>query len=245
MNSNDYAVDVVICIDGTRSMDGMINKVKEEAKNFYLHFYKAMQYRYKQIKDNHYRVKVIVFRDFADASAAPLEVSPFYNLIVPSETDEFYRFIDSIELSGSINAPVNALEAIYTAIKSEWEPKGGRFRKQIILVFTNSCTYNLKNAESVSSPDYPDDMPNNLEELMYIWENGNQEYAPVFTPKCAKMAIVAPFNTDRGGNSGNGRVIEWSAFLPWERVYCLEVDNSGDYKQVDFEYTLISIAGPL
>ena len=248
---NEYSVDLVICIDGTGSMaskknhDRMIDKVKASAKDFYMLFYKAMK-NYeppKLIKENHFRVKVIVFRDFADTSTTPLEVSPFFNLQDPTDTDEFCRFVDSIEAKGGGDIPENALEAIATALQTEWEPSGGRYRRQAILVFTDTCTYDLKNPARVESPDYPIGMPDNIEELLTVWENGDQELAPAYSPKNGRLIIFAPDTTEIGESTGENRVIDWGLLRSWDRTWVVPVDADGGCAQVDLEQAMDVLVG--
>ena len=241
----EYSVDLVICIDGTGSMTRMIEKVKASAKDFYMLFYKAMKScdPPKAIKENHFRVKVIVFRDFKDTSTRPLEVSPFYNLQDPAETEAFCRFVDSIEARGGGDIPENALEAIASAMQTEWEPSGGRYRRQAILLFTDTCTYDLKNPERVISPDYPSGMPNNIEEMLTVWANGDQELAPAYAPQNGRLIIFAPVVTGAGETTGANRVVEWGAFASWERVWHVPVDANGGCKQVDLQQALDVLCG--
>ena len=64
MNFNfDYNVDMVFCIDATGSMGGLIEKVKDNALNFYQDVQRMMTNKQKTIAQ--LRVRVIAFRDYA------------------------------------------------------------------------------------------------------------------------------------------------------------------------------------
>ena len=45
-----YDVDIVMCIDATGSMTGILDTVKRNALNFYEDLHKAMQEKGKQVK---------------------------------------------------------------------------------------------------------------------------------------------------------------------------------------------------
>ena len=71
-----YNVDIVMCIDCTGSMQGLIEKVKQNAFNFYPDLKK-----YCESKDKHIdqmRVRVIGFRDFYADGPKAIESSGFF-----------------------------------------------------------------------------------------------------------------------------------------------------------------------
>ena len=62
MNFNfDYNVDMVFCIDATGSMGGLIEKVKDNALNFYQDVLRMMTN--KQLTIGLVRGRVLAFRD--------------------------------------------------------------------------------------------------------------------------------------------------------------------------------------
>ena len=242
---NEYRVDLVMCIDGTGSMHGMIETIKNTAKEFYMTFIEAMQKNDppKQVKDDGLRVRVIVFRDFADSSSTPLEKSPFYNLQDPVASESFCKFVDDIHEEGGGDIPENALEAIATALQSEWQPEGGRFRRQAIILFTDTLTYDLSNPKRRAASSYPSGMPRNLEELASIWENGDQELAPYYSPKNGRLIVFAPPHTGLGNDSPEERTIEWEKFNSWERVWVVPVKPNGGCDEVEMQQALDVLVG--
>ena len=244
-SSPEYMVDLVLCIDGTASMNRISDSVKALAKDSYLRYYKALQNENPSavIDEKHFRVKVIVFRDFADDSSVPLEVSPFYNIMDPADAAAFISFIDNIEMKGGTGYSANALEAIATALKTEWVPNGGRFRRQNILVFTNNSALRLKDPDRVISPNYPTGMPDNLETLLSIWETGDQELAPSYAPKCARMVFFAPLYTAEAAIRDNNNIIEWNTFSGVERTWMIPIDEIGEYKQENLDNGMYVLVG--
>ena len=55
----DYSVDIVMCIDATGSMDGIIEEVKANALSFYRQFVDEMEANLKSVQQ--LRIKVIAF----------------------------------------------------------------------------------------------------------------------------------------------------------------------------------------
>ena len=236
----EYTVDLIICIDGTGSMWRMIDTVKEEAKDLYAYYANAMRESDRKIKEDGFRVKVIVFRDFADDNSPALEPSPFY--MVPRDSEAFNSFVDRIEPKGGGDAPESALEAIVTAMKAAWEPKGGRYRRQAIVVFTDTCTYNLKNPDRVKNPNYPSGMPNDFEELRLVWENGDQEICPYYSPRNGRLIIFAPLNTGLSSDEKNS-IIEWESLSSWKRTWVTNVRADGGCDEVDLEQAMAALVG--
>ena len=245
ISTPEYRVDLVMCIDGTGSMSKMIETVKSTAKSFYSLFLEAMAKHDppKAVKDDGLRIKVIVFRDFADSSTKPLEESPFYNLQDPSQDKAFQMFVDGIHHKGGGDAPENALEAIATALKSEWQPLGGRYRRQAIIVFTDTLTYDLNIPDRKSSELYPAGMPRDIKELEDVWENGDQELAPYYSPKNGRLIIFAPSSTGLEGASDSGKTIEWGRFNSWNRVWYVPVRPDGGCEEVDMQQALDVLVG--
>ena len=91
-----YDVDIVMCIDATGSMTGILDTVKRNALNFYEDLHKAMQEKGKQV--NSLRIKVIAFRDYlADGNNAML-ATDFYPM--PEKQGEFNALVNSLVADG-------------------------------------------------------------------------------------------------------------------------------------------------
>ena len=57
-----YEVDLVFCIDATGSMNPILDKVKENALNFYRDFQNVMEEKKKKV--NQLRIRIVAFRDY-------------------------------------------------------------------------------------------------------------------------------------------------------------------------------------
>lgn len=232
LQNDTYTVDVVLCIDGTGSMAGIIDKVKEQAKAFPDLYIDAMA----KVKRNPgtFRVKVIVFRDYAvDGEIAMVESPDFYNLNDPEEQMAFEKFVNDIEPQGGGDAEENALEAIVLALRSRWTTTGGRNRRHAILLFTDAPALPLRESSRVSADRYPKGVPSNLAELQTMYMNGDQEYAPYYSPSRGRLIIFAPASADS----------TWGAIRSWPRTWVVPTNENGGCEEVDLEDALAVLAG--
>jgi hypothetical protein len=160
-----YAVDLVMCIDGTGSMGHLINEVKSVALSFYEKLEAKMYEKQKRI--DQLRAKVIVFRDYyADPGDMAMVCSRFFDL--RTEASVFAGFVSRIEAAGGGDEPENGLEALALALSSDWE-KTQNYAKQrhIVVVWTDASAHQL---EKGSKPSYyPQDIPKTLDDLTDYW----------------------------------------------------------------------------
>ena len=163
-----YNVDIVMCIDCTGSMQGLIDTVKQNALKFYPDLRKFCEAKDKHIEQ--LRVKVIGFRDFYADGAKAIEESAFFN--IPEEEEKFKATIDKLEAYGGGDEPENGLEALALAMKSSWV-KDGHKKRHVIVLWTDASTHPLEKPET-KNQYYPSGMPKDFNELTDLWEN-NQE----------------------------------------------------------------------
>ena len=128
-----YAVDIVFCIDVTGSMSPILDRVKDNALDFYDDVQKNLTDKGKNVDE--LRVRVIAFRDFKADGAAALQESPFFSL--PAEQPGFAEFVRGLVPEGGGDAPESGLEAVALSINSPWTTSGDR-RRQVIVVWTDS-----------------------------------------------------------------------------------------------------------
>lgn len=227
--TNSYAVDFVMCIDGTGSMDGMINKVKANAIDMYARFLVAMESAGKAIRDDWFRVKVIVFRDYKVDGEIAMQESEFFEMNTPEGRSAFERFVQGIEADGGGDTPENALEAIYEAIKSDWVTVGGRFRRHAIVLFTDAPALPLQDPDRASQPNYPLDAPadlNALKDLIDNFEGQDMSYSG----KRGRVVVFAP----------EGCGWDWVRTLNYG--YLLPTQPDGGCEEVDFDQALAVVA---
>lgn len=160
-----YAVDLIMCIDGTGSMGHLIEEVKSAALSFYNKLEAKMEEKTKRI--DQLRAKVIVFRDYwADDEDDVMVNSPFFDL--RTQASEFSSFVSRIEADGGGDEPENGLEALALALQSEWE-KSQDFAKQryVVAVYTDASAHSLEKGSKPSF--YPRNIPQTLDELTDYW----------------------------------------------------------------------------
>jgi von Willebrand factor type A domain len=159
-----YAVDLVMCIDGTGSMRHLIEEVKSLALKFYDELEAEMKIQSK--KAEQLRARVIVFRDYwADSADQVMQCSEFFDL--RSQSSDFANFVSPIKADGGGDEPENGLEALGLALKSNWEK--GDFSKQryVVVVFTDASAHSLDKGPKPSH--YPNDIPKTFDDLTDYW----------------------------------------------------------------------------
>ena len=209
----NYNIDIVMCIDGTGSMSPIIDEVKKNALNFYPNLEGAMTDAKKATGT--VRMKCIVFRDY-QCDEEPMRESPFF--VLPDQAEELQTFVNSITANGGGDIPENALEAIATALKSDWTTEGGENRRHVIVVFTDAPALSL--GERADCPNYPTDLPKSLEELQAWWEGTSEEFSGTYQRDAGRLIVFAPDDET------------WAQLKPWDRCRlfstgwgCADVDT--------------------
>ena len=182
----DWQIDVVICIDGSSSMNPFIDEFKKNAVSFYQTFMEKMRDEEQYVSK--VRSKVIVFRDYG-CDDEPMVESKFFTL--PDENDAFRNLVTSIEAKGGGGGSENALEAIALALKSDWTT-GGRRRRHVILVLSDAAALPLKAEGRVDSPNYPSGMPDDIAQLAAWWEGTDQTLGSAYLPKAGRLVAFVP-----------------------------------------------------
>lgn len=180
--SLSYAVDIVLCIDGTASMRPVIDRVKTAALDFYPDLMAALHNEGKRVDE--LRVKAIVFRDFDADGAYALQESAFYEL--PAQSGEFGQFINTITEMGGGDEPESGYEALSLAMQSDWTTAGDK-RRHLIVVWTDASAHPIEKANR-SNPYYPPHAARTFDELYESWDG--QENGMNFAAK--RMILFAP-----------------------------------------------------
>ena len=131
---NVLTVEVVMCIDVTGSMSGIINTVKKNAMDFYDLF--------KQSCDDEGIIlsglnsQVVAFRDKNVDGSSWISTSPTYFL--PDQKEEYNTFVSGLYASGGGDTPESGLEALNIAFdKSDWGIDDG-FHRQVVILWTDA-----------------------------------------------------------------------------------------------------------
>ena len=161
-------VDIVYVIDGTGSMQKLLDAVKNYALTMYDQIVAGLASKRRQVQ--RMRIKVIVYRDtYVDAE--PFISSEFFTL--PGEASALRGFIENIRASGGGDEPESGLEALHYAIKSSWKRTDAVFRKSrhIIVVMTDASAHKLDDPQRYIDPEYPMGIPADLATLQGEWED--------------------------------------------------------------------------
>lgn len=174
----DYSIDLVMCIDATKSMAPLINDLKSNVKKLLREIVYQIELHNRSIEQ--LRVKIIAFRDYK-YDAEPMLESIFF--VLDKELDALQDFLNGIEMTGGGDGPENALEAMALAMKSDWV-KTGYKRRHDIIVWTDSAALPLGARKGCLN--YPNDMPADFAELRNLWEG------PEMDRLAKRMLIFAP-----------------------------------------------------
>jgi hypothetical protein len=182
MQGLKYTVDIVFCIDATGSMQGMLDKCKNNALKFDEDLNKLMAAKDKHIDT--LRVRVIFYRDFYADGINALSESIFFRL--PDERVEFSNFLAKVKADGGGDEPENGLEALALAMKSDWNKEGDR-RRQLIVLWTDASAHKLELNNGLKPTNYPTDIPSNIDEFSDLWEGQSH-----MSPSAKRLLIYAP-----------------------------------------------------
>lgn len=158
-----YYLDMVFCIDGTGSMGGVIDGVKSFCSGMSTAVEEALSDEGKFV--DKMRLKIIVFRDFAEDGGDALEILDFRDPSDSTESTEIMTFINNIKAEGGGDEPENSLEALALAMNSDWSSEGTKGR-QLVMLFTDAPPHPFN---SVDGPAKPTDLPATEDELTKLW----------------------------------------------------------------------------
>lgn len=186
-NKLTYEVDLVFCIDATMSMDPILDKVKQNALNFYQDFQNKMEEKQKKV--SRLRIRVVAFRDYLFDKEKAMLVTNFFSL--PEMSENFEACIRSVIPDGGGDDPEDGLEALAYAMKSNW-CAGSAKRRHVIVVWSDAGTHNIGYGKR--APNYPPNMPKDFDELTEWW---GSRYNPGLMDESAKRLLI--FAPDQPG----------------------------------------------
>jgi len=215
--SKDRNVDIVFCIDGTGSMSGIIDTIKAHARKFQVDLTTALVEAKTNITQ--LRIKLITFRDYGCDSDA-MEITRFFEL--PDDQDKFEAALNAIDAHGGGDAPENGFEALYYALKSDWNT--GTNDRQIVVLFTDADALDL--GARASAPGYPADMVD-MAGLETIWVCKDSQESSL-RERLKRLVIFAPRGTKYES-------------LVWNRLQFEAVERGTGLEDISFEEVIKSI----
>lgn len=196
-----YAVDIVLCIDVTGSMNPVLDNVKDSALTFQRNLETAMSAKGKSISQ--LRIRTIAFRDYGDDPATAVQQTAFLRL--PEQTDAFRSFLNTLQAGGGGDIPESGLEALALAVASPWETGLDR-RRHVIVMFTDAPAHPLGGPHS-SLQHYPASVPRSMDDFFEQWGYARSQGA-LMEQSAKRLVLFAP---DKEPWTGIGE--EWDMTL--------------------------------
>jgi hypothetical protein len=180
-----YAVDIVMCIDVTGSMNPVLGAVKDSSLRFHQRLDEMMAAKGKRISQ--LRLRVVAFRDFGDDPGSAIEQTDFLRL--PEQAPQFEQFVRGLRATGGGDIPESGLEALALAVNSPWETGLDR-RRHVIVMFTDAPAHPLGTI-CASAQNYPSDIPRTMDELFEQWGYARSQTA-VMEQSAKRLVLFAP-----------------------------------------------------
>lgn len=176
-----FSADVVMCIDATGSMGGIINTVKNNAMNFYDDIKKESRRHGKDITSM--RIRVIAYRDIHMLmSGNVFDFSDFFSM--PDEENEFKSFVGGLTPHDGGDEPELGLDALAMAMtESKWSGSGNT--KKVIILWTDADTKMIQRTSAHMIKD--------TQQLLDEWNGKFAEHGKMFlfTPNATMWNDVA------------------------------------------------------
>ena len=148
-----FNADVVMCVDCTGSMDGIIGAIKSNVMDFYPDLRAKCRMRGKVLESM--RVRVIGFRDYDHPRT--FEASDFFSM--PDDEGGFKSFVSRLVPEGGGDAPERGYDALALAIRSHWRTDPDVH--QVIILWTDAPSHPLDPSSPVAS---------SMEQLTALWQ---------------------------------------------------------------------------
>ena len=169
-----FDADVVMCIDCTGSMTGLIRTVKENAMHFYSDLTESCKKKGKDVSSM--RIRIIAFRDVTEGAST--SSSPFYAM--PDQQRQLNAFISCLSAEGGYDYPESGYDTLSEAFQSDWRNSGNV--RQVVILWTDAPSHPLTSR----TPG-----PRSFNELAALWnENVANKRLVIFAPECPSWTNV-------------------------------------------------------
>ncbi len=229
MGSNytmNYNVDLVFCIDVTKSMDAILDTVKNNALNFYTDFQKVMSQKSKPVA--RLRIRIVAFRDYYYDGDEAMLVTDFFDM--SNQAEELRACVECITADGGGDDPEDGLEALAYAMKSDWCKDKGK-KRHVIVVWSDEGTHALGELAG-NLPIYPSGMPKDFNELTAWW--GSRQAPGVMDESSKRLLLFTP---DKPW---------WSTIrATWNNTIHYESEAGAGLADVDYEQIMSAICNSI
>ena len=181
-------------------------------------------------------MRVIDFADFVSEAEEAIHASKFFTL--PEEQAELEQAVRAIEYKDrGWDEPENALEALWTAINSDWVDLSGiKKGRHVIIVITDAYPLHLgerNGCKGYVAEDYPESVQKMEEiwnEIQCPWEGGRK-----LDPRKKRLLLLVPKGSD-GWHS-------WDEVSEWDYTIMEAIDSNTDFSELNLNYAINSIVG--
>ncbi len=237
---NYLMVDVVMCIDYTGSMSGIINTVKNNAISFYDQFKARCDLAGIELRGMN--SQVIGFQDINVDGDDWFRMSPVYSM--PEQRSEFEAFVNDIYAMGGGDWAESGLEALDAAFsKTDWGFDDG-YHRQVVILWSDAPYLIREDAEgNPITKGYTIDSEGNSVPTFYtdltVDMMKNKWDA---MPSGKRLILFAPSKSEHDGNYIDPNCGFWDEMDSWKNVIH-EGYTSSSFS--DFTYILDAIVGEL
>lgn len=206
-SSLTYAVDIVLCIDVTKSMDPIIETVKTKALQLQPDLQRVLEEKQRSV--DQMRVKVIAFRDVS-ADHDPFEISEWFKL--PQDDEGFQRFVGGLSAHGGGDLPESGLEALALAMHSDWTQDCLR-QRHVIAIWSDDAAHDLSTYAAAIPTEFRERIPASFNDLKDMWDGVGQRGMPKSSAR--RLVIFAPKDALNESNQNYWAKIhdEWDLVL--------------------------------
>ena len=215
----NYIIDIVFVVDATNG-GAIIDNVKEGIKQINEQLYKGFEaWRGISREQLPLREKLVFFGDYATEADKAIIQTEFFDMATQKEEFEKQLEREDIKMRGG-DSPENGLEALFTAINSDWTPIGkGVYGRHVIVLISDA--YPLRLYERDGCPGYvADDFPSNVAELESIWNESDYYKTTTLSRRHKRLILCVP-----GGEDYHRRT--WQDVSCWEHVSLNPVELHG------------------
>ena len=181
-------IDIVYALDATGSMGGCMANVKNNLNKINAEIYNQLTDDAGNSQIDLLRVKFVIFRDYKSEGSAAITESRFFER--PDDDKDMQDYINAVDAYGGDDGPENGLEAMYYAMKSDFNSSNGRKDRQVIILITDNDAHEL--GARAACAGYPSEMVD-FDGLKGMWSGADQSVS--FGEKSKRMLIFAPAGT--------------------------------------------------
>lgn len=161
------------------------------------------------------RVGIIAF---GDLSISEFNKSGFFNYYNNEERANLQKFCRTIKLEFlGDGGTVDALEALASALNSEWTSNG--IRRRHIIIMLNQHTCSALGAHKASEY-YPDNMPVDFLQLTAWWEGTEATSRNAYQPRAGRLVAIVP-NAD-----------PWTELQAWNRYWPAFINSTEGFADI-------------